>query len=88
MLAKRSPEIGKAVAIISTLSADEQVRLEVEAREKARMDWVSRMDGAREAGEKNKALEIARALYKKGIAFDVISETTGLTETEILELKQ
>ena len=38
-------------------------------------------------GEKGKAIEIAKAGLKKGLAIDMISELTGLTSEEIKEIK-
>lgn len=46
-VAKRDPLIGKAVARLMDLSADEKTRLLYEAREKERMDNESREDWAR-----------------------------------------
>ena len=40
-----------------------------------------------EKGEKNKTMEIAKKLLKKGIDIEVIIESTGLTKEEIEELK-
>jgi predicted transposase/invertase (TIGR01784 family) len=50
MIATRNPQIGKAVAVLMDLSADERTRMIEESREKARRDWSSRMKGARQEG--------------------------------------
>jgi molecular chaperone DnaK (HSP70) len=51
MIATKNPQIGKAVAVLMDLSADERTRMIEESREKARRDWISRMKGARQEGE-------------------------------------
>ena len=40
-----------------------------------------------EKGQKNKAIEIARNLLSAGVGIDIISSTTGLSESEIESLK-
>jgi hypothetical protein len=47
MIAQKSAEIGKAVAVLMELSADERTRMLAEAREKAWRDEMDRLDGAR-----------------------------------------
>ena len=44
MLAKKSPQMRKAVGVLKRLSADERTRMLYENREKARMDYESRID--------------------------------------------
>jgi len=50
MLAKKGPELKKAVGVLKELSADERTRMLAEAREKARRDEVSRRNRARREG--------------------------------------
>jgi len=50
MLAKKSPQIKKAVGILKELSADERTRMLFEEREKARRDIESMIGGARKEG--------------------------------------
>jgi predicted transposase/invertase (TIGR01784 family) len=65
MLAARSPEMGEAVTILKELSADERARLVFEAREKARMDELARLYGARAEGEaKGRAEGLAEGMNK------------------------
>lgn len=52
MIETKSPELKKAVCIVRELSQDKETRLQFEAREKARMDYEDRMDGALESGIK------------------------------------
>jgi predicted transposase/invertase (TIGR01784 family) len=63
MLAERSPEIGRAVGLIKKLSADEIIRMQYEAREKARLDEQARMSFAVKAAVKA-AEEAAEAAAK------------------------
>jgi predicted transposase/invertase (TIGR01784 family) len=77
----------KAVGILKELSADEQTRMIAENREKARRDWMSRMDGARREGEQSRALDIARNLLKMGMDSASIVTATGLTSKEIESLR-
>jgi predicted transposase/invertase (TIGR01784 family) len=50
VLEQVSPEMKKAVEIVRLISSDEDIRALDEAREKARRDWYSQMDGARQEG--------------------------------------
>ena len=45
------------------------------------------IDMGYERGEKNKQIEIAKNLLKQGLSIDIISSVTGLSVTEIEELK-
>jgi predicted transposase/invertase (TIGR01784 family) len=94
MLAARSPEMGEAVTILKELSADERARLVFEAREKARMDELARMYGARAEGlaegkakgRQEEKLIVARSMRADGLSVEAIKKYTGLTEGEILAL--
>jgi len=44
LLAQRNPQMKKAVGVLKRLSADERTRMLYENREKARMDYESRVD--------------------------------------------
>ncbi|MDR2487769.1 MAG: Rpn family recombination-promoting nuclease/putative transposase [Clostridiales Family XIII bacterium] len=102
MAAQASPEIKKAVAVIERLSGDEQLRAQVEARERAWRDRVDQIEGAREEGfgqgkkegreegrEEGRFVEriaIARQLLSIGLAPYQICEATGLSQMEVEEL--
>lgn len=58
-----------------------EVNLSIEEREAIR--WRDGYEDGREAGELNKAREIAANLKKSGMSIDVIAENTGLTKEEI-----
>ena len=65
MIETKSPELKKAVCIVRELSQDEETRLQFEAREKARMDYEDRMDGAYEAGGVNQRIKDVIVLVSK-----------------------
>lgn len=53
-------------------------------------DW-GRQEGRREGikeGKHSEKISIARGLCKRGIDISIIADCTGLTEQEILELKE
>jgi predicted transposase/invertase (TIGR01784 family) len=89
------PEVKQAGAILIRLSADEQVRLEEEAREKARRDEYARIKLAKKQGLEQgleKGLEqglekAARGMLAEGIAENIVAKITGLSLEQIEELK-
>ena len=83
MLATKSTELKKAVGVLMELSADERTRMIAENREIARIDEVSRLNGA--IRERN--LEIARNALAEGASYDFISKITGLDFETIKRLK-
>jgi predicted transposase/invertase (TIGR01784 family) len=94
MVAEKSPQVGKAVAVLMELSADEQTRLLEESREKARRDWAARMRGAREEGISQgisqgayqRAIEDATRFKRLGVSVDTIVQGTGLSPDEVTRL--
>jgi predicted transposase/invertase (TIGR01784 family) len=87
MLAQRSPEIGKVVGLLKELSADEAIRMQYEAREKALRDDKARMNYARSEGIDEGKREIARAMLNDRMSFDLIAKYSGLSLTEINSLQ-
>jgi predicted transposase YdaD len=94
MLQQTYPELQKPVARLMELSADEIVRHQKDAWDRARRDEEARnrlaeargrAEGKAE-GEAKKSGEIALNLRGKGISVDIIAETTGLTPDEIVAL--
>jgi predicted transposase/invertase (TIGR01784 family) len=83
MLAQRSPEIGKVVGLLKELSADETIRMQYEAREKAFRDDKARINYAENAGKK----EMAKNLLSVGIDASTIAKASGLPLTEIISLQ-
>jgi len=66
--------INKAYERLNFVTQDKEFLREYHLREMALSDWTT---GINTAIEKNK-IEIARNLLKKGLAIDLIHETTGL----------
>ncbi|GHT15316.1 transposase [Planctomycetales bacterium] len=91
MLAKKSPQIKKAVGVLMELSADERTRLLYEEREKIRMDHSAGMRYVEQRGWNAGKLEgetnIARNLLKMNLPFDDIAAATGLSRSEIEKLQ-
>ena len=87
MLAKRSPQMSKAVGVLKELSADERTRMLYEQREIARRDMVSRMEGARREAIAETTATIALNFLNLGIPMEQIAEATGLTCDEIGKLR-
>ena len=83
MLAERSPQMKKAVGVLKELSADEQTRMIFEAREIARRDIVSMMNGA----IKQREIEFAQKMLKRNKPIDEIIEFTSLTIEEVESLR-
>jgi predicted transposase/invertase (TIGR01784 family) len=65
------------------LSADEEVRLLAEAREKARRDEESRLRGAREEGRHEAQLDFARNALQRELPIEEIAALTRLSLEEI-----
>ena len=92
MLSQQNPLIEKAVGVLKELSADEQIRMEAQYRQRAIRDEISRQNSSREEGREEgaaeKAGEIATNMLKMGLSIEQIKTATGLTEEDILALKQ
>jgi predicted transposase/invertase (TIGR01784 family) len=93
------PEVKQAGVILVRLSADEQVRMEEEYREKARRDDYARMqfakmegkmegkvEGKAEGVQQNKE-DTATNMLNEGLAESLIAKVTGLSLEKIAELK-
>jgi len=87
MIATANPEIREAVDILYEISADEKVRAEYNARQKAWMDRQSQFDGyfkkgkveGRAEGKAEGKMETARNLKLLGVPMDIIIKSTGLS---------
>jgi predicted transposase/invertase (TIGR01784 family) len=86
MLAAKSPEIKDTYEVLKKLSADEEVRLLYESREKAIRDEQARLYGATLKGEQRKAVEIAKNLLSDGISPEVVAKNTGLSIEDVRSL--
>ena len=90
MIATANPEIRKAVDLLYEISADDKVRAEYNARQKAWMDRQSQFDGyykeGKAEGKAEGKIEIARNLKSLGVSTDIIIKSTGLSSEEIAKL--
>ena len=93
-----------AINKLQEISADERMREIYRAREKARLDMVSKIKYAenrgkregiqegiqegRQEGRREGRREVAKKLLDIGLHLEQIEETTGLTMSEIEELKR
>lgn len=81
-----------AVEKLNKISEDEKMQRIIELREKAIRDehaiYEKGVNDGVEKGSKEKELQIAKNMLKKGIKESDIKEITGLTKEEIEELKR
>ncbi len=93
-LVERSETIKMAKEMLERISADELLRQKYYAREKARLDAVSRikyaeikgMEKGRKEGKEEGKIEIAIKLMKMKMPLEDIAEITGLSEEELKRL--
>jgi predicted transposase/invertase (TIGR01784 family) len=95
MLAAKDEKIKKAYTVLTTISQDENERQEYESREMQLYDEISRLDDAKEEGfvkgskegfekgEKNKAIDMAKAMLLANEPIEKIKSYTKLSEQEI-----
>ena len=92
MVAKQGSIFEEAVCTYKKLTADEQLRLQIQHDEDVKRDNASVMEAAvnkaKRSGMFAKACEIANNLIKAGMDLSFISKNTGLSEEEIKELSQ
>jgi predicted transposase/invertase (TIGR01784 family) len=86
MIAAANPEIRKAVDILYEISADDKIRAEYNARQKAWMDRQSQFDGYFKEGKAEGRIETARNALAEGLSVDIIRKITGLSPEEIAKL--
>ena len=85
-IAEHDPGVRSACMVLKDLSADEEMRLQAEMREKAWRDEMDRLDGAREKGIDIGKKSVAKNLLRMNIPIERIIEATGLTHEEISSL--
>ena len=106
-MAKKNQYIDEAYRELEKLSADEQAKLEYEAREKALRDYNSQMNSAlrrgmqrgiekgqkkgleegRKEGLKEGKSALIRTMFENGAEPELIAQLTGLSLSEIAELR-
>lgn len=93
-MAKKDKYIDEAYKELEKLSADEQAKLEYEAREKAIRDYNSQMNSALKRGmeeglsqgEKQGKAELIRTMHQNGAEPELIARLTGLSLSEIQQI--
>jgi len=88
MLAKRSSYVASAYKRLKTISQDSQKRLEYEAREKALRDYNHLIMESEERGVKRGREETAKKMLLAGFDASLVSDMTGLSDSEIDLLRQ
>jgi len=82
MIATANSEIREAVDTLYEISADEKVRAEYNARQKAWMDRQSQFDGyykkGKAEGKAESMAEVARNAIAQGASLDFVQKITGL----------
>lgn len=79
-----TPGLKKAMTTLEFLSQDKEMRALYEMRKKAQLDEQSALDYAETRGRNTVALN----MLKEGLEVSFIAKLTGLTETEIEDLKK
>ena len=87
-LAMSEPTIRKAVDVLEFPSQDKEARRLYEMREKALRDELNMIQGAKEEGERQKALEVAKGMLSDGMSVEIIAKYTKLSIAEIEQLKR
>ena len=91
MIAQRSPAVKKAVVELKWLSQDEEAQRLYDARQKAQWEEHSRMRTAFNkgavTGAMNEKIEIALNFIKIGLTNEQISESTGLSISDLEALR-
>lgn len=89
---RENENLKDAVEKLNKISEDEKMQRIIELREKAIRDehaiYEKGVNDGVEKGSKEKELQIAKNMLKKGIKESDIKEITGLTKEEIEELKR
>ena len=87
-MAKEDEYIDEAFEMLKHMSADEQKRLEYEAREKAIRDYNSQMHSMFADGEKQGAVKIIKNMLKKGKSPEEIADLTGESLENVLSIQK
>ena len=85
---KENEEIKKANEEYEYLTGDEAERRLALLREEAIRDEKTMLRGSREEGKKEKQIEIAKNMLKKGMEISIIAEVTELSVEEIEKIKE
>jgi predicted transposase/invertase (TIGR01784 family) len=83
---KMDAAIRKAEEKMVYVSQDKEALRAYQMRQMALADWTNGLNHAREEGEQNKAIEVARNFKKMGISIEQIAQGTGLSVEDIAKL--
>ena len=87
-LMERSETMKTAINKLQEISSDEKMRELYRAREKYRLDMISKLKYAENKGANNKAREMAIELLKDEIEINLVAKYTKLTVQEVEEIKE
>ncbi len=87
MLSEQNPVFQKAVNKLVYVSADEQLRYELDMREKAELDYSSAMHTNFRKGAEEATIEIAKEMLQDGDSVEKISRITKLPKEIIARLQ-
>ena len=87
MAKKDNKEVEKAIKIVDEMSMNKEERELYEARLKGEFNYNIAIHVAKEEGEKEGKIEIAKKLLSKKMPIEEIIEITGLTKKEIDKIK-
>ncbi len=82
------PAIRKALTAEEIFLKQDKERYLYEMREKALLDQVSAMEGAREEGRAEGKVEIVLHMLNRGMSVTEVADLTGLSKAEIEHLQQ
>lgn len=72
---------------VKKLNQDSKFRMHITEEEDERLMFESSMELAEEKGEKQKAIEVAKKMFIKGLPIKEVQEFTDLSYKELLEIK-
>ena len=88
---KKNEKLKEARIEMNYLTGDAEVRRLAELREKWEMDRISAINHAsklgKEEGAKEKSIEVAKEMLKKGLSIDMICDITKMKREEIEKIK-
>jgi predicted transposase/invertase (TIGR01784 family) len=84
---KDKEEIKKAMDILDEISTNEDERVLYHVRKKQLLDMQHNYQAGIKEGKKQSSLNVAKNLLNEGVSVEIIMKATGLTLSEIEELK-
>lgn len=72
-----------AIDALRAAYADEEVRELIRIREKARRDYLSGLEGAREEGREEGVQTVARRMLSEGFTLEQVQQATGASAEQL-----